>query len=617
MKDVFINKYAVYSYDDLSLQELLTRFYNEIQDCKDGYITVKEFYDYLIKEGLSIEVANQLTKWVEDGTLNKIINENVFNELSTQLNNIAYIMPPPSDVATNTRNLQTLLDKYKEGKNITIRFLDGEYELNSCFIGDNTTLELSKNTVLVHKTSKKLNPLTNGMVTLNSLFYNAIPFDDEDSLIRGYNGRSNITIKGGTVYPYCFFTMIHGKNITIDGVEIRDIQADHSLQISSCNNVTVKNCNFKGMRKASTGREYVEYIQVDWCTSKAVPGWSEGSPIYDNGVNDGITITNCKFEPSVGTDYSYMYTAIGSHSSDGDNLNKNIVISNCEFKNFSYVGLTLTFMDNVLCENNVFYSSELADSIHIKNSSNVVVRNNKVTGTKRLVFCTNSNNSTIDNNNITANIVGTSDCLLVGESNNIIVNNNKFNNCQVTQAVMQVRSSTNTTVTNNIENNTSSTLDSFVHAYVKSEVPCDKLVIKNNQTNKNVLYSTKGLTNVICDGIQEELFKGEITLTNEPITLNDTLKNFTNLHLELSSYGSITLPLNFYNNRALIRYFNIPDDSLENVPQVSLYEVDLTKTDDTTLVINRISHVKATENGFHYADSNLILKKITGERIKY
>ena len=68
-----------------------------------------------------------------------------------------------------------------------------------------------------------------------------------------------------------------------------------------------------------------------------------------------------------------MYTCIGSHSSDGDNKNKNIIIKNCNFNGYSFRALTLNRMENVVIDNNIFEDTENTQAINISYSKNVTI----------------------------------------------------------------------------------------------------------------------------------------------------------------------------------------------------------------------------------------------------
>ena len=79
----FLNR--VYGYDDYTQLEINSKLIQKmdevIDNCNDAY----EYVDWLKEQGLSDEVINTLLAWKEDGTLETIINQNVFNELNSKV----------------------------------------------------------------------------------------------------------------------------------------------------------------------------------------------------------------------------------------------------------------------------------------------------------------------------------------------------------------------------------------------------------------------------------------------------------------------------------------------------------------------------------------------------
>ena len=79
----FLNR--VYGYDDYTQLEINSKLIQKmdevIENCNNAY----EYVDWLKEQGLSDEVINTLLVWKEDGTLENIINQNVFNELNSKV----------------------------------------------------------------------------------------------------------------------------------------------------------------------------------------------------------------------------------------------------------------------------------------------------------------------------------------------------------------------------------------------------------------------------------------------------------------------------------------------------------------------------------------------------
>lgn len=87
MKNLFRDEFSVYNISDTSVLEILDRVLKSIKSCVDENEKINNFYNYLINDGLKEEVIEKFNQWYEDGTLNTIINENVFSELNDRIIN--------------------------------------------------------------------------------------------------------------------------------------------------------------------------------------------------------------------------------------------------------------------------------------------------------------------------------------------------------------------------------------------------------------------------------------------------------------------------------------------------------------------------------------------------
>lgn len=65
---------SVYSFNDYSLQDLLSSFFEKINECIDISNTSLDFINYLKNEGLPKEVIKELELMYNDGRLTQIID---------------------------------------------------------------------------------------------------------------------------------------------------------------------------------------------------------------------------------------------------------------------------------------------------------------------------------------------------------------------------------------------------------------------------------------------------------------------------------------------------------------------------------------------------------------
>ena len=205
------------------------------------------------------------------------------------------------------------------------------------------------------------------------LFFN---FLSTDTSFTGYNGNGNITIKNGTIVGGAI-SFAHGENIVIDNVQFKNSINDHFLEIAGCKAYSIRNCSFVGMENLNTS--VLEYINIDPCVYGNFPWVSNGSAFYDNTVNDGIYIRNCKFSLGSGT-YAYGYNAVGVHSTGGVSAkHTNINIVGNDIKGFTGCGLRINMMNGVFIdENNIQTVGNGIVLGDVSDCENIVIKDNYV-----------------------------------------------------------------------------------------------------------------------------------------------------------------------------------------------------------------------------------------------
>lgn len=101
------NVFDVYSYNGLTMQDLLCQFFTKINECITVSNETIDLAKWLVNEGLEIEVVKKLMIWLEDGTLENIINVNLFNTLNEKINGLSSQL----EYNVNRINNRTLKDK--------------------------------------------------------------------------------------------------------------------------------------------------------------------------------------------------------------------------------------------------------------------------------------------------------------------------------------------------------------------------------------------------------------------------------------------------------------------------------------------------------------------------
>lgn len=80
----------VYDFCDMTDEELRCKFFQKLQECIDLCNNTNEIVEWLKNEGLEKEVNELLSQWLEDGTLETLINSDLLDimkeELTTKIN---------------------------------------------------------------------------------------------------------------------------------------------------------------------------------------------------------------------------------------------------------------------------------------------------------------------------------------------------------------------------------------------------------------------------------------------------------------------------------------------------------------------------------------------------
>lgn len=153
----------VYDFCDMTDEELRCKFFQKLQECIDLCNNTSDIVEWLKNEGVENEVNELLSQWEQDGTLSKLINIDLFNNLKTELTN--EINKTNEQMVANTNYTKHIL----KSKNNTPSLINST--LNK--ITNNANSVINFNSV-------------NGVIELEAGIY------EVDTIIM----RSNITIKG-------------------------------------------------------------------------------------------------------------------------------------------------------------------------------------------------------------------------------------------------------------------------------------------------------------------------------------------------------------------------------------------------------------------------------------
>ena len=418
-----------YDFEGFTVQEVWSRIaqrmniiiehFNYLESTvKDKQELIDKKLDYLINEGLTIEIAKAVKEKIDDGTIKDIVDEQIFTELRTSIannynelnnkidttnslvnNNTSKINSVKSELLANNEALKEELlasnealknevdnsiqenTQYTEEKinellnkvcyvsnveelkealktNKHIKLLEGVYQLTS-------SLELEEYTTLEGL----------GKVIIQGTGINNYIRNKTTSETSEYNGASNITIKNiifdglNSTGALTLLSFGHAKNIIIEKCHFKDSHTWHMIELNGCLNSIIKECVFENYGRLGTN--VTEVIQLDFMGDYSYYPWASK---YDNTACNGIIIEKCYFDNVGGT-------CIGHHSfKDGVRL-KNVSILSNTFNN-CFACINLNDFNTLIIEGNkADRCSRFFYSQNVNNHCNdLIINNNSFTG---------------------------------------------------------------------------------------------------------------------------------------------------------------------------------------------------------------------------------------------
>jgi hypothetical protein len=180
----------------------------------------------------------------------------------------------------------------------------------------------------------------------------------------GRNGSSNFTISGGVIDNDCKaksrFYLGLCRGVTIENMILKDMKNGHFMQITGCEDITVRGCIFAGYD--FNGTFTAETVQIEQSHPGAHSGDYENAPIrFEQGEIFGcknITIDSCYFGPS--DELPGHHIAIGHHGTAHEAVADGLTITNNVFDSPTYAAIRFANIVDVEITGNKFISS--ADS---------------------------------------------------------------------------------------------------------------------------------------------------------------------------------------------------------------------------------------------------------------
>lgn len=461
----FINR--VYDFDDYTINELLCKFYQKIQEviteCNEAFSIV----DWIKEEGLEQEVVEQLQIWLEDGTMNNLLNVEKYNTLRQEMleeivsykttidNNIdAFKLQVNTQISDLTNNLNTTMNNYKsevDGKITTLTNNQNEFKSD---VNDSiTSMQTKLNTIsYVSNYSELVNAVNNSHTSGQTIYVKSGTYTLTDILFLGNNtkliGVGEVIFKSSTlnvmVSNYCNnatgyngtqnievnnitfdannredgFTLVgfgHANNIKITNCRFKNLHQWHMIELNGCQHGIIEQCEFDNY--GTSGSRGTEAIQLDLAKDNSTFPWFGN---YDNTNCDNITIDRCVF-----TNIGGNCACIGNHSYSANYPVTNVTIQNCYASNICDFCRLRDFVNLVLDNNKVTSAKNFYVGYSVSTVCNgLKLINNEFSGT----FTGSTDDSTSDERFLAVNVTGLNEGSL--HFQNVRIINNKIMNCK-------------------------------------------------------------------------------------------------------------------------------------------------------------------------------------------
>ena len=543
----------VYDFSEMTNEELRCKFFQKLQECIELCNNTNDILEWLKNEGLGKEVNELLTQWEHDGTLDKIINNDLFNNLKTELT--SKINDTNEKINDVNEKSDILSNNIKETINLNkvLTDIDGFSKTNNGTSNAKVINDYIANTTF---DSLKL------VIPNDSFHVDSINLNKPNITIDGEGTLINCTIN-------CDFGLHAKPNVKLRNFKLKNETSETKIAITlKCvRSGLIENIDIDSYDTAIQGLVYtgaykiqhiktviINKVRYTNCKNFFVNDMLEGFQEYSLG---DLQITNCTGSATVnhlslkGCDgLIFSNNVCFSGSSNGDMAKaENIKIDYGNFINISNNSLfeagkeavSLTRCQNInINGNNIGWCGQAYPSYAIKLNGGAQLNNNQF-------VLANIANNIIDRPSQGGVFLGDN----IGYStvnNNIVIGAGSTDFYYGSQAITDVfginlsaTSTSNMCVNNNMPQNGYNNLNDT------------NILINNNFANKNYNYykeilinngettiDVKGVTNITCNN-QSYPFLTDFTngYQGQIITLFD-FNNRTGINRESSNTNIVT-----------------------------------------------------------------------------
>lgn len=286
------NVHSVYNYDALTMQELLCTFFSKINECVDVTNNTNS--------KILTEVKEKLNLWLEDGTIEDVINEKLFNNLKGKVDGLAFV------ITTNGKDDSIQLATAIELGFSHIKLL-GELIFK-------TNVVIPSNISIYGDSSTKIKSYAPTLFTLKPTTSN-VTFEDLD--ITNYITGDTLCfyLEGGT--DPGFENSVN--NVLIKNVRIQDFKV--ACDLKRCRQINIENISIHGHSGIKYHHKSAEVNIINSYIvhyTQLAPTGSFGIWSYSDSENypEGLTVTNTliyNFENNILIDDLYVGNFTNCH----------------------------------------------------------------------------------------------------------------------------------------------------------------------------------------------------------------------------------------------------------------------------------------------------------------
>lgn len=142
----------VYDFSEMTNEELRCKFFQKLEECIEVCNSVSDIMDWVKNEGVPKEINVILNAWLEDGTLENLININKINELRTELT---------ERVDTINQNVNGAVNELNNNMNTFENTINGKMDTLKNEINTNITESINSLDAKINGEANKITKLEN------------------------------------------------------------------------------------------------------------------------------------------------------------------------------------------------------------------------------------------------------------------------------------------------------------------------------------------------------------------------------------------------------------------------------------------------------------------------